>query len=664
MKIKFETITNENGYIESMNELANSVPQGDRTGVGTTKIFNQEFHFDIEGGNLPILIGKNTGIKLALVELIWIMSGKNDLKWLKDNGVHYWDKWVKADGTFGPIYGTQMRNFGELGTTDQLNNLIESLSNNFNSRRHIISLWDPTTLKKQALPPCFTPNKHYVKIKNGYKLIENVNIGDFVLGDDSKYHKVYDKMKTKYKGINVKIKHKLNKYGIESTQNHPFLVRNKGYVAAGDLKVGDWLGITSEVNDKYTSEISIEYKNKNNETKTEFFNKPEEWYFMGYYLGNGHRGKNEESRKYFISIPNKKQKEILDKINKIVPISIINNSGINVKKFQGANYRWWNLLKKFGDGAKNKKIPDFIINSKPELIEKFLEGYKDADGCETEYYNMSATTISPQIAYGIQALYSKLNKSCNIGFNKKDPTTQILGRTVNQNDVFAIRQHKNNKNSIESGVIHENNITWVSINELEMVKYDGYVYNLSVEDNHTYTVNNIINHNCHFLYHITTYVDDRGFKNFNLHVTQRSGDSFLGVPYDLLMFMYFMKIIEITVNVNFFYNNEHEKIIHPSQLFLTVNDYHLYSNHHEPLDIYNGEFIHNRKIGYKPPKFINFSFSFVKNLLSIRNNKKVEISDVLKLIIDSNFDIFKFKDIDGIDWVKPKMKNISADVAV
>lgn len=153
MNLKFPTIENESQYIQSMLELIDSVPQGDRTGTGTTKMFNQEFHFSLENENLPVLIGKHTGLKTALVELVWIMKGRNDLEWLKKHGVNYWDEWVKEDGTFGPIYGPQMRNFAGM-QVDQLLNVVDMLINNFDSRRNIISLWDPTTMKDQALPCC------------------------------------------------------------------------------------------------------------------------------------------------------------------------------------------------------------------------------------------------------------------------------------------------------------------------------------------------------------------------------------------------------------------------------------------------------------------------------------------------------------------------------
>ena len=147
-------INNEFDYINSMMGLIkpeNLKPN--RTGVATYANYNYMFNFDIKNPNkpLPILIGKHTMLKGGLVELVWMMTGRTDNKFLRDNGVNYWTPWQNEDGEFGPIYGHQMRNFNG---KDQLVDVIRSLKNNFGSRRHIISLWNPSDLEKMALPPC------------------------------------------------------------------------------------------------------------------------------------------------------------------------------------------------------------------------------------------------------------------------------------------------------------------------------------------------------------------------------------------------------------------------------------------------------------------------------------------------------------------------------
>lgn len=149
------------------NILMNGTPSDDRTGTGTKRIQSQQIHIDMSN-EFPILQAKQIGFKTALVEMMWIMTGRNDLKFLKDNGVNYWDEWVKPDGTFGPIYGPQMRNFGkrivdvqtlgitgiELPGVDQLRDTVNLLRKNPDSRRIIVDLWNPNDLDTVALSWC------------------------------------------------------------------------------------------------------------------------------------------------------------------------------------------------------------------------------------------------------------------------------------------------------------------------------------------------------------------------------------------------------------------------------------------------------------------------------------------------------------------------------
>jgi len=147
----------ESQYIVGLkNILLNGTQSGDRTGVGTKRIQSQQIHIDLNY-EFPILRSKQMGFKTALIEMIWIMTGRNDLKFLKDNGVNYWDSWVNEDGTMGPSYGPQMRNFGaidDLPGFDQLRDTVRLLRTNPDSRRIIVDLWNPLDLNKVSLPWC------------------------------------------------------------------------------------------------------------------------------------------------------------------------------------------------------------------------------------------------------------------------------------------------------------------------------------------------------------------------------------------------------------------------------------------------------------------------------------------------------------------------------
>jgi len=122
-----------------------------RTGIDTLVKSHQYFYYPTVMANFPILKCKKIYPKLALKELLWMLQGRTDLKWLHDRKVTYWDEWELEDGTIGKSYGYQYRNFNGV---DQFNELVNEMINNPESRRLIISLWNPSDMSEMALPPC------------------------------------------------------------------------------------------------------------------------------------------------------------------------------------------------------------------------------------------------------------------------------------------------------------------------------------------------------------------------------------------------------------------------------------------------------------------------------------------------------------------------------
>lgn len=178
-------ILSEQDYINSMFGLIDEKNlKNNRTGTDTYANYGYQFNFNIGDPTkqLPILMGKHTQLKGALVEIVWILMGRTDNKFLEDNGVKYWKPWQDSNGEFGPIYGEQMRNFNGV---DQLKELIYGLKNNFESRRHIASLWNPTDLTKMALPPCHF-NYHFTTFKVQSEKYFNLHVlqrsGDSFIG--------------------------------------------------------------------------------------------------------------------------------------------------------------------------------------------------------------------------------------------------------------------------------------------------------------------------------------------------------------------------------------------------------------------------------------------------------------------------------------------------
>ena len=154
--------------------LDNGHQKGDRTGTGTKSVFGYQMRFNLEEG-FPLLTTKKVHLRSIIHELLWLINGDTNIKYLHDNKVSIWDEWADENGDLGPIYGAQWRNWNNEGI-DQIADLIESIKNNPNSRRHIVTAWNPSVLPdekskdfaqnvadgKAALPPCHAFFQFYV----------------------------------------------------------------------------------------------------------------------------------------------------------------------------------------------------------------------------------------------------------------------------------------------------------------------------------------------------------------------------------------------------------------------------------------------------------------------------------------------------------------------
>jgi len=150
-------------YLELLKDIIdNGVDKGDRTGTGTRSVFGRQLRFNLNEG-FPLLTTKKMGIKSITHELLWFIKGDTNIKYLNDNNVHIWDQWADKDGNLGPVYGKQWRRWAGLGgEIDQLADVIEMIKDNPNSRRMIVSAWNPDEVDDMALPPCHCLFQFYV----------------------------------------------------------------------------------------------------------------------------------------------------------------------------------------------------------------------------------------------------------------------------------------------------------------------------------------------------------------------------------------------------------------------------------------------------------------------------------------------------------------------
>jgi thymidylate synthase len=151
-------------YLELMRHVLNhGQVKSDRTGTGTRSVFGWQMRFDLTKG-FPVLTTKKLHLRSIIIELLWFLRGETNIGWLKQNKVSIWDEWADESGDLGPVYGHQWRHWpGREGREiDQIVQLVDGLKSNPDSRRHIVTAWNPADVDRMALPPCHALFQFYV----------------------------------------------------------------------------------------------------------------------------------------------------------------------------------------------------------------------------------------------------------------------------------------------------------------------------------------------------------------------------------------------------------------------------------------------------------------------------------------------------------------------
>jgi thymidylate synthase len=154
----------ERQYLELLAEvLEHGARKSDRTGTGTLSVFGRQLRFRLDS-TFPLLTTKKLHLKSIVYELLWFLRGETNVKWLQERGVTIWDEWADPAGELGPVYGYQWRHWRtpEGAEIDQIAKVVESLRKKPDSRRHIVSAWNPADVDRMALPPCHALFQFYV----------------------------------------------------------------------------------------------------------------------------------------------------------------------------------------------------------------------------------------------------------------------------------------------------------------------------------------------------------------------------------------------------------------------------------------------------------------------------------------------------------------------
>ncbi len=333
--------------------------------------------------------------------------------------------------------------------------------------------------------PCFLAGEK-VNTKNGFKNIENINIGDYVKSHDGSYNKVIKKMKNKNNiiyDICCSATHNIN-----TTYNHPFYVlreNNLKWLKANELTTKDFMCIP-----KNKCQNEIDNNNSTLPLKNIRF-----WYLIGRFIGDGWVTKRKE-RNYNISgikicCAKEELEDLENKLCNILHYCVVEDK--STYKLQFTNKELGQFCSEFGIGAKNKHIPQWVLDLKTEYLKYLLMGILESDGCYSQN-RYKVTTTSRDLAYNVGELVLKVKNVPYHIYKTIRPTThKIEGRIVNQNNTYQITWsniYNKNINFVDDDYLYSR------VRKINSREEENDVYNIEVKNTHTYCINNIAVHNC------------------------------------------------------------------------------------------------------------------------------------------------------------------------
>ena len=367
---------------------------------------------------------------------------------------------------------------------------------------------DVTKLTPEEIPyadawcfgfPCFEAGT-LVMTDRGYKCIEDIREGDRVLTHKGRFRPVVRPMKHKAGEI-----YELDVFGVENlrvTGEHPFLVKDGDsakWKAVQELEAGDLIAVPVNRKAELPEWDGITYERRGKECRLDGLDlgSRDFWWFVGCYMGDGWyrvtRRKNASDNYRVVVTCNEEKLERLKRhVDGMFRYSVAKER--TVYKVHFTNKELTVFLMRFGKGAGGKRLTETVFNLPEDLLRAFLEGYFETDGCIVGKYRQ-ASTISRELAYGIRdCVHKAYRMPCAVYRNEMPETCVIEGRTVRQHDFYTVRFKEGR--SERDGSFFMDGYVWCRFRGSRKVPFDGYVYNMEVEDDNSYTAGGLAAHNC------------------------------------------------------------------------------------------------------------------------------------------------------------------------
>ena len=356
--------------------------------------------------------------------------------------------------------------------------------------------------------PCFVAGT-LVLTDKGYKSIEDVKIGDMVMTHNNRFRKVIDAGKKPAKEI-VKIRSMMFDE-IFCTPNHPFYTRKRyrkghksirGFAepvwkAAQELTSDDYLGLAINMNEQIPEWKGVALHRG---THWDVVNELQKhlssecfWYLMGRYIGDGWQ-RNDNTNKSILVAYSDRNKDVLLQTIETLGWRYTLTKEKTCYRVTIYSKELCEFVNRYGKYAHNKCIDAETMNLPLHLLNAFLQGYVDSDGCyvDTEY---KITTTSKKLAYGLMQIVAKVHKRPSRIYKVKRPDKYIIeGREVNQRSSYVVVWHTDKRK--QDKAFYEDGYVWFPIKEITSANRKEFVYNLEVEEDHSYTANGAIVHNC------------------------------------------------------------------------------------------------------------------------------------------------------------------------